>query len=288
MTTHSATSIIAVEVPSSSSTTTTAASASPRWERNPTVALVLGLSLFNVDAAPVNFSDGVVLYEVLCYGLIRECDKAKATRGPSVYVLQYDGVVDLSKLHEVLLEFLTGQLEVKSTDEDLAFRVSELDGVLRVITTTNATILVDYLYIRVRLLNVLSIVSHQEVVVVVMTSMMVIVASTTHMTALSSALMVICRLDINAFVQDIMAVGLVLADNAPLYLLSLIFVIEAQEDKTETAAPLRQLLPHDNSVLDLAELLEIRLEVLFACQERQSSYEEFHLILLCGLMEGGC
>ena len=135
--------------------------------------------------------------------------------------------MDLAELHEVLLELLTGQLEVKSAHEDLAFRICELDGVLRVITTANTTILVDYLHIRVWLLDVLSIVGHQEVVVVVITSMMVIVASTTHMTSFSSALMVVCRLDINAFVQDVMTVGLVLSYDAPLYLLSLILIIEA-------------------------------------------------------------
>lgn len=196
--------------------------------------------------------------------------------------------MDLSKLHEVLLQLLAGQLEVKSAHEDLALWVSELDGVLRVITAANTAILVDYLHIWVGLLDVLSVVRHQEVVVVIITTMMVIVASTTtHMTASFSALMIVCRLDINAFVKDVMTLGLVLADDAPLYLLGFIFIIEAQEDKAEATTPLRQLLPHDDGVLDLAELLEIRLEVLFACQERQSSHEELHLVLFCGLVERG-
>ena len=195
--------------------------------------------------------------------------------------------MDLSKLHEVLLQLLAGQLEVKSAYEDLAFRVSELDGVLRVITAANTAILVDYLHIWVWLLDVLSVVRHQEVVVVIITTMMVIVASTTHVTASFSALMIVCRLDINAFVKDVMTLCLVLADDAPLYLLGFIFVIEAQEDKAEATAPLCQLLPHDDGVLDLAELLEIRLEVLFACQERQSSHEELHLVLFCWLVERG-
>lgn len=81
-TAHTATSIVAVEVTSSTSTITATASATTTtawWEWNPTVALVLGLSLFDVDSASIDFCHGVVLYEVLCYRLIGESDEAKST-----------------------------------------------------------------------------------------------------------------------------------------------------------------------------------------------------------------
>ena len=91
----------------------------------------------------------------------------------------------------------------------------------------------------------------------IITTMMVIVASTTHMTALSSTLMVVCRFDVNAFIQYVMTITLVLAYDTALYLLGFIFIIKAQEDKAEATATLCQLLSHDDGVLDLAELLEI-------------------------------
>ena len=59
-----------------------------------------------------------------------------------------------------------------------------------------------------------------------------------------------------------MALGLVLPNNASLDLLGLVFVIETEEDKAKSTATLGQLLAHDDSVLHLAKLLEVRLQVL--------------------------
>ena len=69
-TSHAAASIVAMEVTSSTVAATAAASTittSARREWNPTVALVLGLSLFNVDTATINLRDGIILDEVLCH-----------------------------------------------------------------------------------------------------------------------------------------------------------------------------------------------------------------------------
>ena len=59
-----------------------------------------------------------------------------------------------------------------------------------------------------------------------------------------------------------MPFGLVLPDDTSFDLLGLVFVIEAEKHETETSPTLRNFLTHHNRVLDLAKLLEVRLQVL--------------------------
>ena len=59
-----------------------------------------------------------------------------------------------------------------------------------------------------------------------------------------------------------MPFSLVLADNASFDLLGLVLVIETEKHKTEASAALRNFLAHHNRVLNLAKLLEVRLQVL--------------------------
>ena len=221
-----------------------ASSASSWWEGRPTasssstatttlvVALILGFSLFNIDSSPIDLSNRVVLYQILCDRLIGEGDEAEAARGTCVDILEDDGIVNFSKFHEVLFELLRGQLEVEATYKDLALRVSELYGVLRVIAAAHSVLLHD-LNVWVRLLDVLPIVCHHEVVVLMMatstvSSMVVMVATTSHISTFTTALVVVSRFNIDAFVQDIVALSLVLPNDASLYLLGLVFVIETE------------------------------------------------------------
>ena len=86
--------------------------------------------------------------------------------------------MDLSEFHEMILELLTCQLEVKATDKDLALGVGELDPVLGVIAACNVSFLL-HLTVRVGLLNLLAIVVDHEIVVLVLAS--VIVSTAPHM-----------------------------------------------------------------------------------------------------------
>ena len=81
---------------------------------------------------------------------------------------------------------------------------------------------------------------------------------------------------------------LVLTDNAAFDLSRLILIVEAEEDEAEAAPSLSHLLPHDDGVLDLAELLEVVLQVLLRRGESQTANEQFHLVLLGWLVEGSC
>ena len=91
-------------------------------------------------------------------------------------------------------------------------------------------------------------------------SMVVMAAATsTHIASIATALVVISRLDINSFVEDPVALRLVLTNDVPFDLLSLILIIKAQKHETEASAPLSDLLTHHNRILDLAKLLEVLL-----------------------------
>lgn len=172
----------------------------------------------------------------------------------------------LPKLHEVFLELLRGQFKVEAADEDFTLRVGELDAVFRVIAASHAVFL-DDLHVRIRLLNLLPIVGHHEVVVLVMAtasvaSMVVMAtaaATSAHIAAITATLVVISRLDINSFVEDPVALRLVLANDTSFDLLCLVLVVEAQQHETEASAPLGDLLTHHDRILDLAKLLEVLL-----------------------------
>ena len=104
----------------------------------------------------------------------------------------------LTKLHEVLFELLRGQLEVEAAHKDLALRVRELHGVLRVIAAAHPVLLHD-LDVGVRLLDVLSVVCHHKVVVLMVTTTlvspvvvpMVATAAASHVAALATALVIV-------------------------------------------------------------------------------------------------
>lgn len=168
----------------------------------------------------------------------------------------------LTELHEVLLELLRCQLEIEAANKDLALWVGELYCVFGVIAPAD-TVLLNYLYVRIWLLNVLSIVRHHELVVRVVAAALVtpMVMAAAHVSAIVAALVVIRRLDINALLKDPVAFRLVLIDDISFYLLGLLFVFKAEQDKAEAATALCDLLSHDNRVLDLAKLLEVLLQV---------------------------
>ena len=167
-----------------------AASAASRWEGRPSAsassatpaatatttslvaALVLGFSLLDIDSSPINLRNGIVLDQILSDGLVREGDEAEAARGTGVDIFEDDGIMHLTKLHEVLLELLGGQLEVEAAHKDLALRVRELNGVLRVIAAAHPVLLHD-LDVGVRLLDVLPVVGHHEVVVLMVATALV-------------------------------------------------------------------------------------------------------------------
>ena len=200
----------------------------------------------------------------------------------------------LTKLHEVLFELLRGQLEVEAAHKDLALRVRELHGVLRVIAAAHPVLLYD-LDVGVRLLDVLPVVGHHEVVVLMvatalvspMVVSMVATAATSHVAALTAALVIVSRLNVDALVEDVVPFGLVLPDNASFDLLGLVLVIEAEKHETEASATLRNFLTHHNRVLDLAKLLEVRLQVLLQGAESQTADEKFDLVLFSRLVERG-
>ena len=59
-----------------------------------------------------------------------------------------------------------------------------------------------------------------------------------------------------------MSLSLILPNNTSFDLLSLIFIIETEKDESEASPTLSQLFTHDDCVLNLAELLEVCLQVL--------------------------
>lgn len=289
-----------------------AASAASRWEGRPSAsapsatpaataattslvaALVLGFSLLDIDSSPINLRNGIVLDKILCDGLVREGDEAEAARGTGVDIFEDDGIMHLTKLHEVLLELLGGQLEVEAAHKDLALRIRELNGVLRVIAAAHSVLLHD-LDVGVRLLDLLPVVGHHEVVVLMvatalvspMVVSMVATAATSHVSALTAALVIVSRLNVDALVKDVVPFGLVLPDNASFDLLGLVLVIEAEKHETKASATLRNFLAHHNRVLDLAKFLEVGLQVLLQGAEGQTADEKFNLVLLSRLVERG-
>lgn len=84
-----------------------------------------------------------------------------------------------------------------------------------------------------------------------------------------------------------MTFGLVLPDNASFDLLGLVLVVEAEKHESEASATLRNFFAHHDRVLDLAKLLEVRLQVLLQGAESQTADEKFDLVLLSRLVERG-
>ena len=84
-----------------------------------------------------------------------------------------------------------------------------------------------------------------------------------------------------------MTFGLVLVNDASLDLLGFVLIAKAEQNETEAAASLCEFLAHHNRVLDLAKVLEVILEMLLTGGECESTHEQFNLVLLSGLMEGG-
>jgi len=168
--------------------------------------------------------------------------------------------VNLAELHEVLLELVAREFEVEAADENFALRVRELNGVFRVFASRHVFGL-HHLAVGVRFLDLLSVVAQHEVVVVV--ASMVVSTPTQVADALAATLVVVCRLNVDSFVHDDVALALVDANDPSLHLLSLFFVCEAQEHEAKPAAALRKAVSHHYGVLNLAKLLEVALQVLF-------------------------
>ena len=113
-------------VAATSSTTTGTATTSSRWIS----ALVFWFSLFDINSAPVDLCNRVIFNQILSNSFCSESNKAEATRRSSVDILQDYGVLDFTKLVEVLFKLLTGEFKVEATNKNLALRVSELDSIL--------------------------------------------------------------------------------------------------------------------------------------------------------------
>ena len=90
--THVAMIIVAVEM----------ATVASRWHRRATETLVFGLSLLDVDSSAIDLSHWIVLDQVLRDTLIIESHKAEASGLARVDIFQDDGIIYLTKLHEVL------------------------------------------------------------------------------------------------------------------------------------------------------------------------------------------
>ena len=262
----------------SSAAASTTSSASRRIS-----ALVFRFCLFYINSAAVDLCHRVVFDKILCDSFCSESDKAKATRRSSVDVLQDYRILDVAELIEVVFELLTSELEVETAHKDLALGVSEFHGVLRV--TATHVIFLNHLAVRVRFLNLLSIVTDHEVIVVVMASVMIV--TNASMATVGTALVVVGRLDIHSLVHDVVALGLVCRDDPSLHLQSLILVAEAQKNEAEAAPSLSQAIAHHNGILNLAVLLEILLQVGLLGRECEAADEQLDLVLLCGLVEAG-
>jgi len=219
-------------------------------------AFILWLCFFDVDSAAIDLCDGIVFNQVLRHTLVGEGDEAETARRARVDIFEDYRVLHFTELHKVVLELLACQLEVEPAYEDFAFRVGELDGILRIVAWH--AVLLHHLAVRVGLLNLLPVVAHHEVVVVVVAAAAVVVVPTAAaMTALASALVVICRLNIDALLHDVMTLRAVGLNNAALDLEGLVLVAEAEQDEAATA--LSEPVAHDDSVLHFAVLLEVGL-----------------------------
>jgi len=70
------------------------------------VTLILGFGFLNIHTPAVDLSNWVVLNKILGDGLVGEGNEAETARRTGVDVLKDDGIVNLAKLHEVLLQLL--------------------------------------------------------------------------------------------------------------------------------------------------------------------------------------
>ncbi len=86
---------------------------------------------------------------------------------------------------------------------------------------------------------------------------------TSHLPAVTATLMVVSRLYVDTLIKDVMALGLILVDNAALNKLGLVFVVKAEENEAKSTATLSQLLSHHNCVLNLAVISEVAKQVVF-------------------------
>ncbi len=92
----------------------------------------------------------------------------------------------------MLLELVACQLEVESSNKDLAFGVGELYTVFGVVSVDHAVFL-DHLHVGVRLLDVLTVVHHEVATVHVSLASVVVVVIPSHVVAsFATALVVIC------------------------------------------------------------------------------------------------
>lgn len=144
----------------------------------------------------------------------------------------------------MVLQLLARKFEVEATDENLALRVGKLHGVLRV-ATTHIVFLHD-LAVGVRLLDLLPIVSHHEVVGLMATSLMVLIVaalstttSTAVATSLTAALVIVRRLHIHTLIHDVVPLRLVRRNDAAFGLHRLILIVEAEEDEAKATTSLR-------------------------------------------------
>ena len=64
-----------------------------------------------------------------------------------------------------------------------------------------------------------------------------------------------------------MAFLFVLCNDAVLDLLGMLLIIETEQDEAKASATLRQLLSHDDRIFNLAELLEVRVQMVLTGRE---------------------
>lgn len=159
-----------------------------RWS-----SALLGLCLLNVDTPSVDLSNLLVLNQVLGNRFLFEGDESEPTRLARVNVIQNNRVLDLAELAEVLFQAFLCQFKVQTAHENLTLRVCKRNFVILTFWVVGVTALVVALafvvddHVRIRLLNLLSVLSnvHLLPVVSVLLVMLALVTATTTEVAAS-------------------------------------------------------------------------------------------------------
>jgi len=81
-------------------------------EATRTSSHLFNFSSLDISLSSINRGDHDVMNEVLSYIFFFECNEAKATRLPSIYILQNACIHNFTVLLEVLAKLVNGELEI--------------------------------------------------------------------------------------------------------------------------------------------------------------------------------
>lgn len=200
-----------------------------RWS-----ATLLRFRFLDVNAPSVDLGNLLVFNKALGNTLVLKSDEPEAARLTRVDVIKNDGVLDLAKLAEMLLEALFGQFKVETAHKYLALGVGEGELVIGTFMVMVAAIvavafgLVVDDHVGVGLLDLLAVLGNMDLLSVVSTAVLEAslpmvwpatkVAASLGGTTLAkpfglSALVVLGGLDVDLLVQDEVAFLLVLHDD---------------------------------------------------------------------------